>query len=345
MPDLRALVLAAIIAGLIGTATRGDVILTLGVESSGSLAPASNPVSSSSSSGGGFPLFLATSTGPAAPSSATSLNLATSDPTSSNINSPAPAPSPTPSPIPMLTPSSAPSQPSYDAFINLGAAPMPNANTLTTGNALPWYDSQRIIGLFGGQPNAQQQQAFDNTVLQRVEQTFALSGVPVKLTDDPTASAAHTLSVVSNTVNPTLGSAIGMTNLGGNGFHFIDNSAQYAGSVDQLEWIVAHNVAHELMLAFGVPEVHDQSGKYIDSTVGQMSMFLNPNATFSTGAVQALLSENFQATSAQSVLASAQLVGGSPVPEPTTWAIWAIGAFAGLEARRRSRSRSRRASA
>ena len=337
MPDSRALVLAAIVAGLIGTMTRGDVILTLGVESNGSAA-ASNLSSSSSSSSGGFSLSLATSTGPAAPSSPTSLNLATSDstsqPTSSTITPPS-APSPTPAPMP----SSAPSQPSYDAFINLGNGPFPNASGLTTGNAQPWYDSQRIIGLFGGKPNAQQQLAFDNTVLQRVEQTFQLSGVPVKLTDDPTASAAHTLSVVSNTMNPSLNSAIGMTYLGGNGFHFIDNSAQYAKSVDQLEWIVAHNVSHELMLAFGVPENYDQSGKYIDSTVGQMAMFLNPNATFSTGAVQALLSQNFQTNNGGSFLAGPQLIDGSPVPEPTTWAIWALGAFAGLEARRRSRSR------
>jgi hypothetical protein len=338
MPDSRAFVLAAIIAGLIGTTTRGDAILTLGVESSGAVTPAP----SSSAMGGGLPLFLATTAGPAAPSSANTLNLATSDPTNQptiGTIAPPPAPSPIPSPIPTPIPSPAPSQPSYDAFINLGAGPFPNASSLTTGTALPWYDSQRIIGLFGGQPNAQQQLAFDNTVLQRVEQTFALSGVPIKLTDNPTASAAHTLSVVSNTVNPSLSSAIGMTNLGGNGFNFIDNSALYARSVDQLEWIVAHNVAHELMLAFGVPEVHDQSGKYIDSTVGQMSMFLNPNATFSSGAVQALLAENFQTNNGLSLLASPQLVGGSPVPEPTTWAIWAIGAIAGLETRRRSRSR------
>ena len=52
-----------------------------------------------------------------------------------------------------------------------------------------------------------------------------------------------------------------MTQVGGNGFSFIDQIAPSAHSLDQLEWIVAHNISHELMLAFGVPEKlrHDRA--------------------------------------------------------------------------------------
>ena len=31
--------------------------------------------------------------------------------------------------------------------------------------------------------------------------------------------------------------------------------------------MVAHNVCHELMLAFGVPEVYDNTGNFIDATI------------------------------------------------------------------------------
>ena len=66
-----------------------------------------------------------------------------------------------------------------------------------------------------------------------------------------------------------------MTYLGGNGFDFIDQAAKSAQSVDQLEWIVAHNVCHELMLAFGVPEVHDKTGNFLDAEMANVEL-LNP---------------------------------------------------------------------
>jgi len=131
-----------------------------------------------------------------------------------------------------------------------------------------------------------------------------------------------------------------MTNIGGNGFHFLDNSAGHANSVDQLEWIVAHNVAHELMLAFGVPEVHDQTGQYIDSTAGTMALFLNPNATFSSGAIQDLLSRDFKQSGESALSPEAQMIDGTPVPEPATYAMWVLGAIAIAGAHR---ARSRRA--
>ncbi len=326
MPESRILVLAAIMAGLSGTSVRADTILTLGVFSSGSTA--TSPASTSSSSGTGFTLGQATVSGPSTTSSGsnTSVNLAGSGSTDSSIT-------PSASTFTALSSVSTPSQATYDAFINLGAGPYANASSLTTGNALPWYDSSPVIGLFGGQPTVQQRTDFDNVVLQRVEQTFKLSGVPITLTDDPKDFAAHTMSVVSNTVNPNLGNAIGMTNLGGNGFHFIDNSATAARSVDQLEWIVAHNVAHELMLAFGVPETHDQSGNTVNSTMGQLAMFLNPKATFSKGAVQDLLSKDFLAQDSLSLTSSPQLIDPATVPEPTTLVLWGLGALTVLARR------------
>ena len=336
MSARKHIIRAAVLAGVIGATARGDAILPLGVFSS------SGPVSPGDTSNGGFSLYLATTPDSSPPSTtASSQNLATSSPTNqpsvtpaSNASYASPAPSPSYSqPAPQST---------YDAFINLGPGPFANSNTLTTGNAQAWYDSSSIVGLFGGHPTAQQISNFDATVLQRVEQTFQLGGVPVTLTDNPADSAAHTLSVVSGAVNPSMGNAIGMTYIGGNGFHFIDNSAGHAQSVDQLEWLVAHNVAHELMLAFGVPEVHDQTGKFIDSTQGNLAMFLDPNATFSTGAVQDLLSKNFLLDNTTGPGSSPQYVDGTPVPEPATLAIWALGAVTVVAARR---ARSRRASA
>jgi len=212
---------------------------------------------------------------------------------------------------------------SYDAFINLGTGPYLDSASLTTGNPQPWYLGTSVDRLFGGLPSIQQVAAFDQTVLQRAQQTFGLSGIPVTLTNDPNAPAAHTISVVSQTSNPTVGGALGMTYLGGNGFQYIDTAANSATSVDQLEWIVAHNLAHELMLAFNVPEVHDQSGQFIDSPNASWSMMTSPTATFSPGAVADLLSKNFQATSSAGLNPSAQLLGPPSVPEPSAWMLWA----------------------
>jgi hypothetical protein len=230
--------------------------------------------------------------------------------------------------------------PSVDAFLNLGSGPYPQENALTTGGAQPWYDSSAVKALFGGPPTDAQKADFSSTVLQRVEKTFQLAGVPVTLTTDPNTSAAHTLSVVSNTVS-SWGPVLGLTILGDSGFSFIDQDAKNAQSVDQLEWIVAHNVAHELMLAFGVPEVHDQSGHYIDSTVGDLAMFLDPNATFSPSAAQDLLSRNFLTNSQQGTFAAQD---AQAVPEPATFLLWTVmaGAVVAVQ-RRRTRSQPRTA--
>jgi hypothetical protein len=238
--------------------------------------------------------------------------------------------------------SSSNASPPVDGYVNLGNAPYSNAALITTGGAQPWYNSSQISSFFGGQPTAQAVQSFDSTVLQRVQQTFAQSGVPITLTSNPNVPAVHTISLVSNTASASLGSAIGMTQVGSNGFSFIDQIAKSAQSLDQLEWIVAHNISHELMLAMGVPENYDQTGSYVDSQLANWAMMVNPNAAFSPGASQALL----QAIQNQSNNPGSQLgaQGLNPLPaaapEPTTWALWALAATTALVARR---IRSRRA--
>jgi hypothetical protein len=230
-----------------------------------------------------------------------------------------------------------------DAFINLGNGPYAAQGAITTGNAQPWFTSAQVASVFGGTPTAQQQQAFDNTILQRVQQTFALSGVSVTLTDNPNVPALHTLSLVSGATASSLSSAIGMTQVGGNGFSFVDVSAPSANSVDQLEWIVAHNISHELMLAFGVGENYDKSGQYIDSRAASFAMMVNPDSTFSPAAAaaisQALASQNAAAMATQ---LDAQIFE-APAPEPATIAIWAIGALALAGARQIRSHRNRRA--
>ncbi|MDR3636670.1 MAG: PEP-CTERM sorting domain-containing protein [Isosphaeraceae bacterium] len=224
-----------------------------------------------------------------------------------------------------------------DAFLNFGSGPYAEASAITTGGAQSWYLSPGVANLFGGTPNAQQQQDFVNTVAQRVEQTFQLSGVPLTISTDPSVPAAHVLSVVSGTGSAFTTGAIGETDIGRNGFSFIDPIAGAAQNVNQLEWIVAHNISHELMLAFGVPEIHDQTGNYIDSTKANMAMMLSPTATFSPGAVQDLLSRNF--LDAVPLGASQpQLVDPQPVPEPATLAVWGLVAMgAVVVGRRRAR--------
>jgi hypothetical protein len=211
----------------------------------------------------------------------------------------------------------------YNGFINFGSGAYPDAGTITTGNAQAWYTSPAVDNLFGGTPTAQQQADFTNTVLQRVEQTFQQSGVSVSLTTDPTAAAAHTLSVVSNTSAALLPSAIGMTYVGGNGFSFIDQEAASANSVNQLEWIVAHNVSHELMLAFGVGENYDQSGNFIDARNASFAMITSPNATFSSAAAAALNQALSQSYNNTPMTQAAQVIG-QPVPEPATLVLWAV---------------------
>jgi hypothetical protein len=243
------------------------------------------------------------------------------------------AAAPVPAPAAPATPPAV-----FDAYINVGNGPYPDAAALTTGGAQAWYNSPGVAALFGGAPNAQQRADFTNAVVQRVEQTFALSGVPITLTTDPNAHAAHTLSVVSNTTS-TWGAVLGLTNVGGSGFDFVDQVAKVSQNVDQLEWIVAHNVSHELMLAFGVPENFDQTGSFIDARTANIGMMIDPNATFSKSAGQALLGQNFLLSN-EPTTRGAQLIGAQTVvPEPSTYLAWSA-ALAGVVAVRSRRPRA-----
>jgi hypothetical protein len=213
-----------------------------------------------------------------------------------------------------------------DAFVNMGDSGFLEASQLTTGGAEPWYDAALVTQLYNGTPDAAQRADFENTVLQRVESTYALSGMPVKLTDDPNVSAAHTLSVVSNTSYSTNPNAIGITDMGNNGFSFIDKLV-YAKSVDELEWAVAHNVAHELMHAFDVDH-HDTTGQFLDAAVTPWNVLVDPNTVFGPAAVNDLMSQDFQKRwGSASAYGPQQLTDEghtiiSPVPEPTTIALW-----------------------
>src|SRR5579885_2978904 len=205
-----------------------------------------------------------------------------------------------------------------EGFLNFGAGPYPAAGWIASGNPQPWSTSPQVAALFGGTPTAAQQAAFTVADPQLTEKTFQLSGIPVTLTTDPTVPAAHTLSVVSDSSSIPFPTAIGTTNLGGSGFSFIDQEAKVSSSVGQLELILAHNIAHELMLAFGVPETFDQTGNYIDATNANWSMITGPAATCSPAAAQAI-NRALQAPGPSAGDASlAQSIGPQAAPEPAT---------------------------
>ena len=237
----------------------------------------------------------------------------------------------------------APAAPSFaaDAFVNLTDGGFLQSGSLTTGNAMPWWDSPAVSKVFGGLPDSAQRADFSNTILQRVEQTFQNSGVPVTLTTDPNVSAAHTLSVVSNTSFASNPDAIGITDVGNNGFSFIDKLG-YSNSVDELEWAVAHNVTHELMHAFGVDH-RDTTGQFLDSGITPWNVLVSPTSTLSTAAAQDLLARDLKQRGGSAALYStgAQMLDHpktctcpncqgqhilfpSPVPEPTTLILWGL---------------------
>ena len=207
-------------------------------------------------------------------------------------------------------------------------------STLTAGTIQPWYNSPSVTKFFGGStPNTQQQAAFENQVLQGVQQTFAASSLFPKITLDPNTPANHTISIVSGASYGPNPNAIGITDVGRNGFDFIDKFSS-ASSLTDLETAVAKNVSHELMHAFGVGIHPDTTGTYIDAGTVSWSLLTNPNSTFSPAAVKLIAATGYgQNVTGSST--SAQLVDGqqeilaAPVPEPATVTIWIAG-LAGL---------------
>jgi hypothetical protein len=178
-----------------------------------------------------------------------------------------------------------------NAFIDFGSAPYAEAAQIITGTAKPWYQSIQLPRLFGGHaPTGREQSNFIGRVLDFTRKTFTVSGVNVKLslTGTPNVIAPHTMSVVANASSRAFPGAIGTTDVGRNGFSFIDVEAKAAHNLNDLEWIVAHNIAHELMLAFGVTESYDKSGQYVDAAHATYEMMANPDSKFSASASTAL---------------------------------------------------------
>jgi hypothetical protein len=247
-------------------------------------------------------------------------------------------------PAPSIPASTLPSF-DYDAFLNFGDGQFAGASLLTTGGARPWYVSPTVQNLFGGVPDAATRDAFTDAVLDKVEMTYARHGLDLALTTDPKDAAAHSMSVVSGTSYGPNPDAIGITDMGNDGFTFIDKLT-YATSADQLEWAVANNIAHELMHAFNV-EHHSTDGNYLDAGVANWDMLVSPDAPFSPEAVADLAASDFRerfapsgAYGAQHVhdgrcCAAGQAIAASPVPEPTTIVLWTLLGVCGVAARRR----------
>ncbi len=247
---------------------------------------------------------------------------------------------PATSTMPIATLSSSGRTARADAYVDMAVPPFEEERVLTRGGAQPWYQSPVVTNVFGGQPTAEQQADFSRQVLDRVEHTYTLSGLSPALTLDPTVPTSHTLSVVSNTSYGANGEAIGITDVGGSGFSFIDKLGG-AKTVDELEWAVAHNVAHELMHAWGMGDHPDKTGAYLDSATASWSLLLDPNAKLSPASIQEILAGNSELAQKYGTGAAAQMLAGDgaispqPVPEPTTLAFWSCAAIAVVLQRRR----------
>ena len=235
---------------------------------------------------------------------------------------------------PSISTASAPA--AADAYINFGGGPYAEASSLTTGSGQPWYTSPAVEKFFGGQePNAAQQDAFESSVLQNVQSTFLQSGgLNPSITTDPSVRANHTMSVVSNTSYGPNPNAIGITNVGGDGFSFIDK-LDGARTLSDLEWALAHNISHELMHSFGVAAHDDQTGQFLDAATATWPVLTDPHTTFSQKAIDDMKSSNFDRNSLASFSTGQQEIDGDleiaavPVPEPSTCLLWA-GVLAGV---------------
>jgi hypothetical protein len=242
----------------------------------------------------------------------------------------------------------------YDALIRMDSGPFVTSSYLVSGTPQAWYQSPVVQKVYGGTPNADQQRTFEQAILNKVQQTYNNSGVPVNLTTDPNANANKTISVVSGASFGQNRDVAGITEINGSGYSFIDK-LDNVNNLNDLEWAVARNVAHELMHSFGV-EHHDTTGQYLDSAVANWEMLLDPNTKFSQAAVNDLLtnisnpSGSGDQPDAYGFLGQhisecschrnyqAQLLSPQPVPEPATvivWGLLGIGAFVAQKHRRR----------
>ncbi len=241
-------------------------------------------------------------------------------------------------------PSSPPTAPTVaDAFINFGAGPYPEASSLIAGNPQPFFTSPTFTHLFGsGGPTSADISNFENEVLATIQQTYNRAGLSIDLTTDPKALAAHTMSVVSGASWTGNANAIGITDVGHDGFSFIDKFSP-ATSVDQLATAIGHNLSHELMHAFGIANHPEQSGPFVDAAASTFQTLADPSTSFSPVAGQLLSTLDFQAVGT-SVTAGTQNVDGNqillsdptPVPEPSTVVLWGLAGGLIIARRRRA---------
>jgi hypothetical protein len=253
----------------------------------------------------------------------------------------------------------APSNTRFDALINMGSGPYPLSDQLLSGRPEAWYQSPVVQSVYGGTPSADQQRNFEQDVLQKVQQTYANNGIGLNLTTDPNAGAGRTISVVSGASYASMNDAAGITSMNSDGFSFIDK-LNNVSNVNDLEWAVARNVAHELMHSFDVAH-HDTTGQFLDSAVANWNMLLDPNTKFSDAAVADLknklaggtdmnsspdaigfLGQHIVSSKTCSHCLAAQTILPQPVPEPATIAIWVVGLAVGYVA---NKNRQRRLSA
>ena len=234
--------------------------------------------------------------------------------------------------------------------MNLSTGGFAGSDILNGSQPKAWYLSPVVTNLYGGTPSDQQKADFSNSVLQRVNDTFHASGLNPNLTNDPNAMASHTLSVVSSASLSDSPGTIGLTSVGHSGFTFIDQLGS-ATSVDQLATVIAKNVSHELMHAFGIGIHPDQTGQNIDAASVSFDILSNQNAKFSDQAAQDILATKYgsipfasTALGAQSLTAghtagcncpscaqARQMLGSAQaVPEPATLLIWSVVAIGGL---------------
>ena len=253
----------------------------------------------------------------------------------------------------------APSNTRFDALINMGSGPYPLSDQLLSGRPEAWYQSPVVQSVYGGTPSADQQRTIEQDVLQKVQQTYANNGIGLNLTTDPNAGAGRTISVVSGASYASMNDAAGITSMNSDGFSFIDK-LNNVSNVNDLEWAVARNVAHELMHSFDVAH-HDTTGQFLDSAVANWNMLLDPNTKFSDAAVADLknklaggtdmnsspdaigfLGQHIVSSKTCSHCLAAQTILPQPVPEPATIAIWVVGLAVGYVA---NKNRQRRLSA
>lgn len=241
-----------------------------------------------------------------------------------------------------LAPISLPASPP-DAFINFGTAPFTEAGTLTTGNPVPFFESAAFTHLFpNGSPSSSDVARFEAQVMATIQHTYDAAHLPIRLTADPTAGAVHSMSVVSGASYSANPDVIGITDVGNNGFSFIDKFGS-ARSVDQLAVAIGHNLSHELMHAFGIADHPEQGGPYVDAATASLATLSDANTGFSDVAARLLSTLNFQDVG--DAINSKRVDGGqilipdaTTVPEPSTVALWALVGGVALAIRRGRRA-------